>query len=100
MRVVAWHSAFPETLVLLQEKEQWTDPRSAVPGAGAVAYSCRWSACPHFSQKLSRVYRGGKRKSLYNRWHRTSYLAAYCFLVVRPVGSGAGHPSIRCHRWL
>jgi len=52
MRVVAWCRALPETLVLLKEQEEWTDPRSAVSGAGAVPCSCRWSACPHFFQKL------------------------------------------------
>jgi len=92
MRVVAWCRALPETLVLLKEQEEWTDPRSAVSGAGAVLCSCLWSACPHFFQKLSRVYRGGKRKSLYNMWHHTAYLAAYYFPVVRLVGSGGGYP--------
>jgi len=52
MRVVAWCRALPETLVLLKEQEEWTDPRSAVSGAGAVLCSCLWSACPHFFQKL------------------------------------------------
>jgi len=52
MRVGSWVSAVPETVVLLQEQEQWSDPRSTGSGAGAVPCACRWSACPHFFQKL------------------------------------------------